>query len=682
MSRWFNGAAGQPAGGGRMRQAFRFSLIWLDRLVAVDLLLFAIAMLLKLYWFNRLLSVLYMDMTRTDAIIEAGALLLLSFWTLLMPARGRLLALIGLNLALSFLLFSDVIYYRYFQDLITVPVLLQLSQVESLGGSIHTLLRPWDFWLLADAVILVPYAVYVIWKGREDLAERRVSSAGKPLWRKAVLRIGGSAAVFLLGYSLFFTNLNHATDTWAKGLFEKNWWNLSIYNVAGGLGFHGYDVYRYAQLNWLGAEAVTAEQLTETELWMQDRGNARKALEQDPLFGAYKGSNVLMVQMESMQTFMLGKSIGGTEITPNLNKLMEESAYFANFYHQTSQGRTSDADFAVNCSLQPMKSGSVFIQYASHDFQCLPEKLKDNGYSASVFHPYQGGFWNRNVMYKNMEYDQFYSLKHYTMDEPLGWALGDKSFYRQSMDVVADLPQPFHAFMISLTSHHPYKLPKAEKKLNVEELDGTIMGDYLQAVHYADAALGELVERLKAEGLWEKTIFVLYGDHDNSIQDWDLYQRFMDNPSDPLEREQVIKSVPLLIHLPDGAHAGRYDAVGGQLDVSPTLLHLLGISAGEPYWLGQPLLTEQTGADRLVTQRNGSWTDGKHYYIPSADGLSANGKCYAVDTGELTDTAACLPLTESADTELMMSDRIVIGDLLGSFHNSEAVEVIGGQPSE
>lgn len=657
-----------------IRQTLRSSLIWLDRLVAVDMLLFVAAMILKLYWFNRLLSVQYMDMKRTDALIETGAVLMLAFWALLLPARGRLLALIGLNLLLSFLLYADVIYYRYFQDLITVPVLMQLGQVESLGGSITALMKLWDFWLFVDAVVLVPYAVYLVWKGRYDLRSAAVPS---PRWRKLTIRLGGSAAAFMLGFALFVPNLNHATDTWAKGLFEKNWWNLSIYNVAGGLGFHGYDVYRYAKLNWLGAETVSAEQLDETEAWMIDRGNAREALEKDPLFGAYKGSNVLMVQMESFQTFMLGKSIGGQEITPVLNDLIEESAYFSRFYHQTSQGRTSDADFAVNCSLQPMKSGSVFIQYASHEFVCLPELLKDNGYSATVFHPYQGGFWNRNVMYERMEYDKFYSLKHFELDERLGWALGDKSFYRQSMDVVTDLPQPFHAFLISLTSHHPYKLPAAQKKLNVEELDGTIMGDYLQVVHYADAALGELIERLKAEGLWENTIFAIYGDHDNSIQQWELYERFMEDTSNPIEREQTIKSVPFLIHLPDGAHAGRYEEAGGQLDVMPTLLHLLGISAGEPYWLGSPLLTESVSENRVVTQRNGSWTDGEHYFIPSPDGIPANGSCYSATTGDQVDTATCLPLSEEADMELMMSDRIVIGDLLRTFEEGEAVEAMG-----
>ncbi|MEK3883598.1 LTA synthase family protein [Paenibacillus sp. PL2-23] len=661
-----------------LRHSFSLILHALNRLVIADMVLFVVAIQLKLYWFNRLLSVPYMDMTLIDRMMEAGAALMLAFWALLLPARGRLLALIGLNLSLSALLFADVIYYRYFQDLITVPVLLQLGQVESLGGSIATLIRYWDFFLFADAIVLVPFAVYLIWRGRSEL---RSSAAPLTRWRKPSARIGFSLAAFALGFSLFVPNLNHATNTWAKGLFQKNWWNLSIYNVTGGLGFHGYDAYRYAKLNWFGAEAVSAEQLDETEAWMKDRGNARASLEQDPLFGAYKGSNVLLVQVEALQSFIIGKSIGGREITPVLNRLIQDSAYFSRFYHQTSQGRTSDADFAVNCSLQPLKSGSVFIQYASHDFVCLPERLKASGYSASVFHPYQGGFWNRNVMYSRMEYDAFYSLKHYELDEQLGWALGDKSFYRQSMDVVTELPKPFHAFMITLTSHHPYKLPDEQKALQVEELEGTIMGEYLQAAHYADAALGELVDRLQAEGLWENTIFAIYGDHDNSIQQWELYERFMSDTSSPIEREQVTRSVPFLLHLPDGAYAGHYEAVGGQLDVAPTLLHLLGISSKEPYWLGSPLLTGASElGSRVVTQRNGSWTNGELYFVPSPDGVLASGSCYNAETGELLDAGQCLLITTEADRELMMSDRIVIGDLLPSFKRDEAVEAMGGQP--
>lgn len=656
-----------------LRTAASWSLSWLDRLFAVDVVLFAVALLLKLYYFNHLLSVKYMGMTSTMATIELGAILLLGFWTLLLPTRGRLLALIILNFAVSFLLFADVVYYRYFQDLITVPVLLQAGQVESLGGSISTLIHVPDFLLFFDFVILIPFAVYMLWKGRKDLRAAKETRKPAPLWRTMAIRVVLGACVLAVGSQLYFPNVNAAKES-SKSLFAGNWWNLSIYNAVGGLGFHSYDLSRYAKLNWFKSETVSAQQQSETQLWLQQRGQERKDLEKDPTFGAYKGKNVLMVQVEALQDFMFNTSIGGKEITPNLNKLMKESAYYSNFYHQTSNGRTSDADFAANCSMQPIMNGSVFIQYSGHTFDCMPNILKDHNYSASVFHAYQGGFWNRNSMYKSMNYDMFYNLKHFVTDESVGWAVGDKSFFRQSMDVLSDQKKPFYGFLITLTSHHPYSMPAAEKKLDVGELTDTILGNYLQSVHYLDAAVGELVDRLKAENLWDDTILILYGDHDNSIKDWELYAKLFDKPLTEFEQKRFNKQVPLLIHLPDGAYAGEYKMAGGQTDLTPTILHLLGISTADYYMLGMPLLLKDPLSDHIVVQRYGTWSNEELYYIPTSN---TSGTCYSLETGEPVDGAKCAAATEKANEELMMSDNAVIHNLIKNFRKNGALEVKG-----
>ena len=157
--------------------------------------------------------------------------------------------------------------------------------------------------------------------------------------------------------------------------------------------------------------SVPDESKNEAKQWFAERGNERKQLESDPLFGKYKGKNVIMVQLEAFQNFVIGQKINGQEVTPNMNKLLGESMYFKNFYHQTSQGRTSDADLAANASLQPLITGSVFIRYAQHQYDSMPSTLKDNGYTTSVFHAYDGGFWNRNAMYQTLKYDTFYSKK-------------------------------------------------------------------------------------------------------------------------------------------------------------------------------------------------------------------------------------------------------------------------------
>lgn len=652
------------------------TLDWIERLRGVDVLLFFIGMLIKLFIFDRLIDVPNMAMGFSDVIVAIGTLALVSFWTVWLPFRGRIVALVMLNLILSFIIYADLIYFRYFQDFISVPVLLQANQVDSLGESIGTLLHMKDGLLIIDWPFIMVFTVYMFWKRRPSY-DNRVEFDKKqqiPLKRKMIRRFLLSVIIFAIGAALSMGSINVAKNTWAQGLFSGNWWNVSLYNVTGVVGYHGYDIYRYANQHWLQAEKVSAQEVQETQAWVQDRSEIRSLLEQDSTFGAYKGSNVIMVQAEAFQNFMIGKSIGGEEITPNLNKLVEESAYFNQFYHQAAQGRTSDADFLSNCSLQPLQTGSVFVQYANNSFNCMPQTLKDQGYQTTVFHAYEGGFWNRNTMYDNMSYDTFYSKKHYAIDEPTGWSLGDKSFFRQSVDVIAEQQKPFYSFLITLSSHHPFTMPVNEQKLQLGELNGTIMGDYLQSIHYVDEALGALIEQLKIEGLWDNTIFAMYGDHDNSIKDFSTLEQFLDKPLSDLEQQMITKQVPFIVHLPDGAYAGTHPNVGGQLDVAPTMLHLLGIPTSELTMLGTPLITaEQPDNRKLVVQRNGAFTDGTVYYMPSGDGIAENGKCWNIAANAVGDIGACLGAVDDARAELAISDQIILHDLIPSFSDAAIV---------
>ncbi|GJM78541.1 hypothetical protein HMSSN139_10370 [Paenibacillus sp. HMSSN-139] len=196
------------------------------------------------------------------------------------------------------------------------------------------------------------------------------------------------------------------------------------------------------------------------------------------------------------------------------------------------------------------------------------------------------------------------------MDEPLGWSLGDKSFFKQSLEVMAQEKQPFYSFLITLSSHHPYSLPASVQELDTGEFKGTIFGDYLQAVHYVDAALGEFVEGLKREGLWDHTILAFYGDHDNSITDKAVYEQFLGKTLSDLDMHQILNQVPLLIHLPDGKHASVDSEPAGQLDLTPSLLHLLGIATDSYYLMGNNLFAatgSDRAADRLVVLRSGAF---------------------------------------------------------------------------
>jgi len=603
--------------------------------------------------------------------VNLGAVLLVSCWTLFLGRRARAVALALLDLALSFLLFADLIYFRYFKDFISVPVLLQAGQVGELQASIWSLMQAGDWFLFADLPIAIALAVWVLWRHapsrRRTTGRTHVAApAFKALWRKFI----PATLVFVIGWALIYYPVEEQKNGWARGLFVGNWWNVPIYNVTGLLGFHGYDTYRYAKEHWFG-DKLSEEQIQESKEWFTERSKLQNQMESEPLFGQYKGKNVLIVQAEAFQEFVIGQSIGGKEITPNLNELISKSVYFPNFYHQTAQGRTSDADFLTSCSMHPLPTGSVFIRFAGNEFDCAPSILKSQGYDTTVHHAYDGSFWNRNNMYHNMDYDYFYNIKDYNIDEPIGWSLGDQSFFRQTVEQLKERDKsPFYALSITLSSHHPFKLPYANQELNVGTLQGSILGDYLQAAHYVDSAVGQLVEELKQAGLWENTLLLFYGDHDNSVYDWSLYEQFFGKPVSDLDKDRIVRKVPFFIHLPNDEQAGVVEKAVGQMDTTPTLMHLLGIPIDNRYLMGISMLSK---APKSVVFRNGGFTDGKVYYIPSDDGIIGNGTCYAIDGDEpaLTDSAACAVGAESAKQDLNVSDRVVENDLIRTFHRED-----------
>jgi phosphoglycerol transferase MdoB-like AlkP superfamily enzyme len=657
--------------------------------------IFTILILLKLMLLHHNLHAYNITMGLLDKVIAVGSLLLFSFWVWWLPRKGMIAALSILHLFLTALIYADMVYYRYFQDFLTVPVLLQARQVDALGDSIATLIYARDFWFFADLLIVLPFAVVMLLGRRYRSVEKNgmytssynESYGGYPstsftslTTRKKGLRrrlIAGFTAL-VLGLGLGAGPIYYYSKTWAKGLFDNNWWNVSMYNVTGLLAFHGYDVYSYVKDNIGSGPEADAADIKQVKAYFADRQQSNAAQHNQALFGKYKDSNVIIVQGEAFMNFMIGQSIGGQEITPHFNELMNESQYYSHFYHQTGQGRTSDADFGANISLHPLPAGSAFVRYADHAYDSLPSILKDQGYSTNVFHAYESGFWNRYTMYQNMKYDKFYSKNDFVEDDPLGWSLSDVSFFRQSIEKMSsEIKEPFYSFLITLSSHHPYSsIPKDKQQLDVGEFQGTMFGNYLQSVHYVDAALGGMVEDLKNRGLWENTIFMFYGDHDSSIKDKDQYEKFLKRPLNDLDMAQIMNEVPLLVHLPDGAEAGTLEKPSGQLDITPSVLHLLGISDESYYHMGNNLYD---GSERLVALRNGTFTDGKVFYIPSDDYIYANGTCYDLSTHDKTDINACKSGFETASKRLHVSDTLITYDLIRQFRE-ENVENVAKKP--
>ncbi|WDC85799.1 sulfatase-like hydrolase/transferase [Caloramator sp. mosi_1] len=124
------------------------------------------------------------------------------------------------------------------------------------------------------------------------------------------------------------------------------------------------------------------------------------------------------------------------------------------------------------------------------------------GYFTSVMHANRPGFWNRVNMYKSLGFDIYENENTFNIDDIQGLGLSDKSFFKQAVAKMKEYDKPFYSFLITLSSHYPYKdsQNRLNNIINTGEFEGTIIGDYIKSAKYTDEAIGDFIDMLKKRG--------------------------------------------------------------------------------------------------------------------------------------------------------------------------------------
>ncbi|MCM1517991.1 MAG: sulfatase-like hydrolase/transferase [Pseudoflavonifractor sp.] len=288
--------------------------------------------------------------------------------------------------------------------------------------------------------------------------------------------------------------------------------------------------------------------------------------------------NLITIIVESLNSWVVDYRIDGVEVTPVLNSLFNSDSVITcrTILPQIAHGMSSDGHLMYNTGLFPIYQGATSVLYGNESYPSIAKALSRHNYHAYELAPTYGTLWNNRNTTRAFGFDRFEDLNDISMIYEISEADGnDRVVFQYALSRLADMPQPFYAQIVTISTHSPYTIPSdfsvpittSGLMLPAEALN------YLGKMMYFDTALDEFITGLKKNGLYNNSIIVIISDHnrlDANIPDG----RPTANDSDTF--------IPMVIlNTGIGYH---HTKVMGQIDVYPTLLDIMG--ANDYYWKG------------------------------------------------------------------------------------------------
>ncbi|WP_054025513.1 LTA synthase family protein [Bacillus sp. FJAT-28004] len=503
-------------------------------------------------------------------------------------SKRKLIYYLIANLVMTLILFAVIMYYKYYGVIVTYLALEQVNQVTAVKNSVFSLMDPYYLLIFIDiiimAVLLFRPKKAVNWKKQSTVKESK---------RLVLALFSISIALCLFNILPNRASMNEIVKAEQMGI----------------LNYEAYMIFKNKSIDYVDPNHITQEKI-----------NSVKKIETPAtpqLWKTAAGKNVIIIQMESFQNFLVNLKIDGKEITPNINKLVNENYYFKHFYQQVGQGNTSDAEFVVNTSFYIPPRGAATMIYADKELPSLPKMLKANGYDTTTFHTNVVEFWNRGELYKALGFDRYYDQKFFGDEDAVFFGASDEQLYKKTAAEMARMSEngkPFYSHVISMTSHHPFTIPAEKYKMTLpERYEKTFVGDYIRAQNYADFALGEFIADLKERGIWDNSLILLYGDH-LGLPVYSLDRNDKELMAEIYGHEYGYTdmiNIPLVVASTGVTEGKVFDQLGGQVDVLPTIANMLGISLDDHIHFGQDLFNQTYN---VLPQR---------YYLPTGSFLSS-----------------------------------------------------------
>ena len=301
-----------------------------------------------------------------------------------------------------------------------------------------------------------------------------------------------------------------------------------------------------------------------------------------------KPKNLVIIVEESLGAEFVG-SLGGLDLTPNIDALSGEGIWLENLY--ATGTRSVRGLEAIVSGFTPTPARSVIkLPKSQRNFFTLAGLLAQQGYDTSFIYGGESQFDNMRRFFVNNGFEHIIDEKDF--EDPVftgSWGVSDEDLLtRAHEEFSAPRDKPFFSLVFTSSNHSPFQFPDGRIDLFDEEKN-TVNN----AVKYADYALGEFFDAAKQSNYWADTVFLVVSDHNSRVYGSDLV---------PVKRFHI----PGLI-LGGSISNATFEPVASQIDLAPTLLSLIGVAATHPM-IGHDLTRPEAkmGPGRAIMQFNGT----------------------------------------------------------------------------
>jgi phosphoglycerol transferase MdoB-like AlkP superfamily enzyme len=296
--------------------------------------------------------------------------------------------------------------------------------------------------------------------------------------------------------------------------------------------------------------------------------------------------NVALIHLESTRAQSVTPYNKDIQTTPFLDKLAKRSLLAEHAY--TVVPHTFKASVSVNCGIEPnLGQENTEARPNGIPLPCLASLLKDQGYVTVFFQSSTKDLDNFEDLAKNLGYEEFYPLESMStgsFQQVSSFSYEDNIMLQPSDEWLREhKDKPFVAEYRTGAGHYDYQcIPNRYGSENFSEVDK--LNSYLNCLRYQDFFVKNLIDQYKELGLYDNSIFVIFGDHGEGFGEHGRYQH-----ADTIYEEGL--KVPLIIHAPGWFPNGeRVTGLSNHTDILPTVLEMLGYEVNNGRYPGYSLL--------------------------------------------------------------------------------------------